>query len=314
MGQNMVTFQAESRLGRLLNAGTFVVTGELTPPRDTDSTVFERRVREISGVVDAANLTDNPGASVHASALAGAVLALRAGVEPILQVTCRDRNRIGLMSDLLGAWMLGMRNVMAMTGDSPAQGNQPEAKPVFDFDSLALIKAISTLREDGKLPNDIPVAHPPRFLIGGAEAPSAAPVVPAVERLHRKVTAGVNFVQTQFIYELGPFEEWLGEIERQGFGDQLSVIAGVGVIRSADTARHMRDNLPGSGVPAWVPEQLEGLSGKAAEEKATRIATDIIAKLRGLKGVAGVHIMPVGWAAGLPTVVNAAGLTPRPVV
>lgn len=310
----MVTAQFESRLGEKLRTGRFVVTGELTPPRDPDGTAFRARLAHVRGIVDAVNLTDNPGASVHASALAGAVLALEAGVEPILQVTCRDRNRIGIMSDLLGAWMLGVRNVMAMTGDLPDKGNQPDAKPVFDYDSFTLIKAIDTLRNEGKLPNDIPVSHAPRYLIGGAEAPSLAPVKAGVERLKRKVDAGVNFVQTQFVYETGEFEEWLGEIDRQGFADRLSVIAGIGVIRSAETVRHMREHLPGSGIPEWVAGKLDGMSGAAGEETATRIATDIIDRLRTLKGVAGIHVMPVGWAAGLVRVVNAAGLAPRPEI
>jgi methylenetetrahydrofolate reductase (NADPH) len=301
MGQH-----AASRFVCRLHAGAFLVTGELTPPRGGDASQFRRRLAEVRGLVDAVNLTDNPGASVHASPLAGAAIALQAGVEPILQLVCRDRNRLALQSDLLGAWLLGVRAVVAMTGDPVAVGRHPDAKPVFDLDSFGLIRLIARMRS-GELDNGQPLPAPPRFTIGATEAPFAGPVAATVDRLERKVEAGVEFVQTQFVWEADRFAEWMTEVRRRGLHQRVRILPSVGVLRSAATARWLGDHL-GQSVPSPIVSQLEAAGPAGGAQVGVALATSLIGRLRAIEGVGGVHLLPVGWPGGLRATVEAAGL------
>jgi methylenetetrahydrofolate reductase (NADPH) len=300
---------AESAFVRRLRAGAFVVTGELSPPRGGDARRFRQRLAEVAGRVDAVNITDNPGASVHASALAGAAIALQEGVEPILQMVCRDRNRLALQSDLLGAWLLGVRAVLAMTGDPVSVGDHPAAKPVFDLDSFGLIRLIVRLR-GGELDNGRSLPNPPRLLIGGAEAPFAGPPTATVDRLERKVEAGVEFVQTQFVWEAGRFADWMDEVRRRGLHRRVAILPGVGPIRSVATARWLARHL-GQPVPEPLVARLAEAGTEAGADVGAAIAAELVRELRAIEGVAGVHLMPVGWPAGLLATIEAAGIFER---
>ncbi|MCS6801317.1 MAG: methylenetetrahydrofolate reductase [Chloroflexota bacterium] len=299
-----------SRFACRLKAGAFVVTGELSPPRSGDASLFRRRLAEARAVVDAVNITDNPGASVHASPLAGAAIALQEGVEPIVQLVCRDRNRLALQSDLIGAWLLGVRAVMAMTGDPVTAGDHPTAKAVFDLDSFGLIRLIARMRA-GELDNGRPLPAPPRFVIGGAEAPFAGPISSTVDRLERKVEAGVEFIQTQFVWEADRFADWMAEVRRRGLHQRVAILPGVGVLRSAASARWLGDHL-GQPVPPAIIGQLEAAGPTDGAQVGASIAAALINRLRAIEGVAGVHLLPVAWPAGLRAAVEAAGLLPTP--
>lgn len=282
------------------------MTGELTPPRGGDAREFRQRLAEARGVVDAVNITDNPGASVHASPLAGAAIALQEGVEPIVQLVCRDRNRLALQSDLLGAWLLGVRAVVAMTGDPVAVGRHPDAKPVFDLDSFGLIRLMVRMRS-GELENGQPLPDPPRFAIGATEAPFAGPVAATVDRLERKVEAGVEFVQTQFVWEADRFAEWMAEVRRRGLHQRARILPSVGILRSAASARWLGDHL-GQPVPPPIVRQLDAVGPAGGGEVGVAIATSLIGRLRAIEGVGGVHLLPVAWPGGLRPTVEAAGL------
>ncbi|MCL6649544.1 MAG: methylenetetrahydrofolate reductase [Chloroflexi bacterium] len=295
---------------RRLAAGQFVVTGELSPPRDADATTFLQRLADLRPVLDAVNLTDNPGAAVRASPLAAAALARSCGVEPILQLTCRDRNRLALQSEILGAALLGVPAILAMTGDPITTGDQPEARPVFELDSFGLIQLIVRLRR-GELASGRRLAHPPRLLVGGAEAPFAGPIHTTVDRLERKVEAGAEFIQTQFIWEVDRFAEWLAEVRRRGLHQRVKILAGVGILHSARAARWLGDHL-GQLVPAPVLAQLSAAASGTELQVGIASAASLISRLRELEGLAGVHLLPVGGTTGLRPTVERAGLLPRP--
>ncbi len=282
-----------------LQTGSFAVTAEASPPRDGQAGAFLRQLREIGALVDAVNITDNPGASIRASALAGAALALHEGIDPILQLTCRDRNRLALQSDLLGAWLLGVDAVLAMTGDPLSVGDNTDAKPVFDLDSIQLIAMARGMR-DGRLANGTPLNHPPGFLIGGAESPLGGPPQQLAERLERKADAGIDFVQTQFVFVLEPFLAWLDEVKRRGLDKRVAIIAGVGLVRTFDRAIWLRDHLPGSNIPPELVAAFAGLDRAEGEALGLEHAAGMVRALRETKGIAGVHLMPIGWPSGVP--------------
>ena len=304
-----MTTRSESRLAALLHDGAFAVTAEVVPPRSAAPGAVTAQAEALVGFADAVNVTDNPTASAHMSAVAGAAIVARAGVEPTVQLTCRDRNRLGLTSDLLGAWALGARNVLCLTGDPPAAGDHPDAAAVFDLDVLGLIGLAVRLREEGRLMTGAEIDAPPRFFVGVAELPLARPFDPA--RLDAKVDAGADFVQTQIVYDVDAFGEWADSARDRGVLERAYVLAGVAPPRGPSSLRFMREHLPGVVVPDAVVARMEEAGPDAADEGVS-LATEIVGRLRAMPGIAGVHVMGIGREEGVRRVIRDAGLLPRP--
>jgi len=273
----------------------------------------------LRGWVDAVNITDNQGATVRLSNLAGSIAALRAGVEPIMQVTCRDRNRIALQSDLLSASALGVPNVLIMTGDHPRNGDHPDATAVFDLDSTQLLRVAKTMRDEGKLMSGAELKPPPYWLLGAVENPpgrasttaeAAAAADKATSRLAGKIDAGAQFLQTQFVFDVPAFAAWMRRVRDLGLHERCYILAGVGPVRSARALAHLA-SIPGVIIPDHVQERLAGLSPDQFRAEGEKLCSEIIAELAGVPGVAGVHIMAIGAENAVPGIVQQAGLPAR---
>jgi methylenetetrahydrofolate reductase (NADPH) len=258
--------------------------------------------------VDAANVTDNQGAHVRLSSLAGSLLAAEAGVEPVMQLTCRDRNRIALQSDLIAAATLGVPNVLLLTGDHPVFGDHPEAKPVFDLDSVQLVWTARTMRDDGLLLSGRPVDPRPGFLIGAVENPFAPPAGFRAARLGKKIAAGAEFCQTQFVFDVPAFARFMAEVADRGLDTRCAVLAGVGPIRSLRAYEFIRTKVPGVHVPDEVGRRLRGVPADRVAAEGVTLCVETIQALRAIPGVAGVHVMAFGYERGIPEILERAGL------
>jgi methylenetetrahydrofolate reductase (NADPH) len=245
------------------------------------------------------------------SSQAGSSMVAAAGLEPVIQLTCRDRNRIGLTSDLLGAWALGARNVLCLTGDPPSAGDHPEAKEVFDLTVLELIRLAAALRAEGRLLSGAVIESPPRYFIGVADVPLVDGY--AFDRLEQKVEAGADFVQTQIVFDVDAFEAWAEKARARGILERMFVLVGVAVPRGPKSARYMRDHLPGVRVPDRVVQDLED-AGSNAEAEGVRLTVEVVARLKAVKGIAGIHVMGLGKMDPVRRVIESAGLLPRPAV
>jgi methylenetetrahydrofolate reductase (NADPH) len=288
----------------LLRQGEFVVTAELNPPKSAAASVVRRRADVLKRVVDAANVTDSSRANVAMAAIPAAVLVRDAGVEPIVQVTGRDRNRIAIQADLLGAAALGLPNFVFMTGDDPREGDHPEAVKVADLNGVELVRAAVSLR-DGKLLNGDEIKHPPRYFVGATASPSASR---DAERTIEKIGAGAQFIQTQPVFDVAPFSQWLTEIRRRD--KDVAILAGVLVIRSADQAARL-STIPGFAIPDHVRTRMRDGSG---ESEGIAIAIETVRALQALPGVNGVHVYAIEWPEAVALVARGAGLLPRPTV
>jgi methylenetetrahydrofolate reductase (NADPH) len=293
-----------------LDAGRFAVTAEIGPPRGADPDAIRRKAALLRGWVDAANVTDNAGASVRLASLAGSVLAAEAGVEPVMQLVCRDRNRIALQSDLLGAAALGIPNVLLLTGDHPVFGDHPGAKPVFDLDSVQLVWTARSLRDEGVLLSGKPVAPRPSFLIGAVENPFAPPAEFRAARLGKKVAAGAEFCQTQFVFDVPGFARFMAEVVDQGIPARCAVLAGVGPVRSLRAYEFIRTSVPGVHVPEDVGRRLRGVPADRVAAEGMTLCVETIQQLREIQGVAGVHVMAFGHERGIPEILERAGVAP----
>jgi methylenetetrahydrofolate reductase (NADPH) len=303
-----VNLRSDSRLERLLRQDRFAVTAEVVPPRGADPERVRAQALGLLGYADAVNVTDNPTASAHMSPVAGAAIVAAAGLEPVIQLTTRDRNRLALSADLLGAWALGARCVLCLSGDPPAAGDHPDAAPVFDLDVLELIGLADRMRREGRLLSGVELDGAPRYLIGVADTPLAAGA--DLGRLERKVEAGADFVQTQIVFDADAFAEWAERATSRGLLERLSLLPGVAAPRSASALAFMRDHLPGVVVPDAIVDRLEA-AGPEAEDEGVRIAVEAVGKLRAIPGVAGVHVMGLGRSEPIRRVVAEAGLWPR---
>ena len=293
---------APGRLAEALRTGRFAVTAEVAPPRGADVTRLRETARLLRGWVDAANVTDNQGARVRMSSLAGSAVLLAEGLDPVMQMTCRDRNRIALQSDLLAAGGLGVPNVLLMTGDRPERGDHPDAPGVFDLDSDTLTAAARALRDDATLLSGQTVDPPPRYLIGAVDLGAGEP-----DRLARKVSFGTEFVQTQFVFDVPAFAGWLARVRALGLTQRCAVLAGVGPVRSL-RALDVMAGLPGVAVPAALERRLRGVPTHRVAEEGMAACAEIVAALRELPGLAGVHVMAVAYEQGVPEILTAAGL------
>jgi methylenetetrahydrofolate reductase (NADH) len=304
-----MSLRSESRLERLLHEGVFCVTAEVVPPRSADAAQVTQQARGLVGYADAVNVTDNPTSSAHMSPLAGAALVAAAGLEPVVQMTTRDRNRLGLTSDLLGAWALGARNVLCLTGDPPQVGDHPDAKSVYDLSVMELIKLADGLRREGRLISGAQIEAPPRYFIGVADVPLSSDYTFA--RLEEKADAGADFVQTQIVFDVEAFDAWAEQARTRGIFERMFVLAGVAVARGPKSARFIRDHLPGVMVPDRVIDLLEE-AGPEAEAEGVRLTVEVVAKLKAIQGIAGIHVMGLGRMGPVRHVVESAGLMPRP--
>jgi methylenetetrahydrofolate reductase (NADPH) len=297
-----------SRLEEVLAAGHFAITAEATPPLSADPNRLLRLVEPLRGRADAVNITDAARARVHASSLASAALLQRAGIEPIVQMTCRDRNRIALQCDLLGAAALGVENVLALRGDDPKEGDQPEAKPVFDLDSRTLLETAAGLMA-GVLPNGSKVEPPPRFFLGAADTPIDPPRGWRPHALAVKLAAGARFVQTQFCFDIDVIRRWAAVLEGEGITERLFVLVGVGPLVSAASARWMRQHLWGTLLPEAVVARLEGAEDEAEEGR--RVVVELLEQLAEVPGIAGAHLMAPRHHHLLPELIDESGLIAR---
>lgn len=300
-----------SKLEGLLRRGRFVVTGEIGPPKNADAAVITKKAESIHGYCDAANITDNQTAVVRMSSLVSSVHVLNAGIEPIMQVTVRDRNRIGIQSDLLGAYSLGVRNVVCMSGDHQSIGNHPESAGVNDLDSIQLIKAVSSMGNEGIFINGEKIeGTAPDFFAGAVTSPFLEPMDLTLLRLVKKINAGARFIQTQAIYDIQKFIKWLGKVEDMGLNEIAFFIPGVMPIKSARMARYMQDNIPGIEIPEAIIRRMERSANP--REEGVNLVVEQLQWLKSLKGIGGVHIMAVNWEEIIPEIVTRAGLYPRP--
>jgi len=297
-----------------LESGELAVTAEISPPRGADPDAVGRQAQALAGWVDAVNITDNQGACARMSSLAGSLLALAAGVEPVMQLTCRDRNRIALQSDLLSAAALGIPNVLLMTGDHPRFGDHPEAKPVFDLDSVQLVWAARTLRDEGLLLSGRKLEPPPSWLIGAVENPCAPPAGFRAARLGKKVAAGAQFAQTQYVFDAAAFTRWMTQVRDLGLDQRCWILAGVGPIRSLRALEHLRSGVPGVQVPDELARRLRGVPAGRVADEGMRACAETIQQLAAVPGVSGIHVMAPGFTRGIPELLVMAGIARRGAV
>jgi len=302
-----------SRLQRVLEAGQFAVTSEVGPPKGTDPTMVTRKGTRLKDYCDALNVTDNQTAIVRLSSLAGCALLRQVGVETVMQIVCRDRNRIAIQSDVLGAIALGIRNFLCLSGDHQMFGNHPTAKNVFDLDSIQLIAALKKMRDEKKFLCGDDISGEVPIFIGAAENPFADPFEFRAVRLAKKVRAGAQFIQTQAVYDIPKFARFMEMVRERGLDKEVHILAGIIPLRSAGMARYMQSSVPGCFVPDQVVERMKG--AKVAKEEGIRIALEDIEQLRQVPGVHGIHLMAVGWEEeAVPALVEKSGLYPRPEV
>ena len=293
-----------------LAAGEFTITAELSPPRGASAAAMLSRAELLRGYVDAVNITDNQGSHVRLSSWAGAVAVQRSGIiEPIMQMTCRDRNRIALQSDLLGAGALGIENLLFMSGDHPKFGDHPGAKPVFDLDSTQLVWTARTLRDEARLLSGKELKPAPRFFLGAVENPFAPPVEYRAMRAAKKIAAGAQFIQTQYVFDLPVFTRWMAELGDLGVLGRCAVLAGVGVIRSARMLEFLSSGkVPGVQIPEPIQRRLRGVASDDVGAEGAKIAAEIIATVRQIPGVAGVHLLTAGYEKQTPELLRLAGV------
>ncbi len=303
--------EPRSNLQKLLQAGVFVVTSEVGPPKSGDMAIIKKKSGLLKNVTDGANITDNQTAIVRMSSIAAAVQCVQDGFEPIIQVTCRDRNRIAIQSDLLGAYALGVRNVLCLTGDHMRWGNHPQARKVYDLDSTNLISMVRGM-DAGKFQNGEEIKPAPKFFVGGVENPFAPPYEFRPFRLKKKAEAGAQFIQTQMIFNVQRFKEFMKKVVDLGIHEQLYILAGVGPLKSPGMARYMRDSVAGMEVSPEFVERMEKTPKEKWKDEGINVCVDIINQMREIPGIAGVHIMSIEWEEAVPTIVERAGLLPRP--
>jgi len=300
-----------SNLAALLRQGEFVVTAELNPPKSASGTAVKRRAAILKGTVDAVNVTDSNRSVVAMAAIPAALLVRDAGVEPVVQITGRDRNRIALQADLLGAAALGLANFLFMSGDDPKHGNHPDAVHVKDLDGVGLVKMAVGMRDDHKFLSGDEIKQAPEYFIGATASPFTKPMSADLEKTVEKINSGADFLQTQPVFDLATFSQWLAELRRVGGGRQASVIAGVLVLRSVEQAERVA-RVPGVALGQDIVDRLK--KAPDAEQEGIAVAVEMAKSLRALPGVHGVHLYSIEWPEAVPLVAERAGLLPRPKV
>jgi methylenetetrahydrofolate reductase (NADPH) len=309
---NNDTSNTPSRLQQILQAGHLAVTSECGPPRSADGKIIEEKARIVGPVVDAINITDNQTAVVRLCSLAACIRIKQMGLEPVLQMVTRDRNRIGMQSDILGAASFDIHNILCLTGDHQSFGDHPKAANVFDLDSTQLIQTVKLMRDEGKLLSGIEMKERPKMFIGAAENPFADPFAIRVPRLAKKVAAGAQFIQTQCIYNMDKFKQWMQGIVDRGLHEKVYILAGLTPMKGVGMARYMKSRVPGMDVPDAIIKRLTGVPKEKQAEEGINICVEQIQELKEVKGVSGFHIMAIEWEERVPEIVERGGLLPRP--
>ena len=312
---NESAFKTESKLERALSSG-FTVTAELGPPKSADAEAVRRNAGYLKDVVDAVNITDNQTAIVRMSSIGAGLLAKECGLEPVIQITCRDRNRMAIQSDILGAYALGIRNVLCLTGDHQIFGNHQDSKNVFDIDSIQLLDIIRGMREEKKFQcgeelrnsKKAPIVEP-RMFIGAAANPFGDPFAFRIVRLAKKINAGADFIQTQCIYDMERFKKWMDAVRDRGLHEKTHILGGITPLKSVRMAQHMRDNVAGLNVPEEIIKRLENSDDPKTEGH--KIAVEQIQEIKEIPGISGVHIMAIGGEKTVAGLLEDAGLLPE---
>ncbi len=286
-------------LKKAIRSNKFIVTSEVGPPKGTDITKMLDTAKPLIGKVDAINVTDLQSAVMRLGSLAGSYLLKQMGIDPIFQITCRDRNRLALQSDILSAACLGIENILALTGDHPLKGDHPQAKPVFDLDSIQLLEIIKTLQQ-GKDSSGNKLKGKPEFCVGAVVNPCADPLEPELIKMEKKIACGVQFFQTQGVFDIIRFKEFITKVTQYN----IPIIAGIILLKSGKMARYMNENVAGIYVPAKLIKEVESASDK--QKKSIEIAVRMINELKGL--CRGVHIMPIGWERLVPEIIDSSGI------
>jgi methylenetetrahydrofolate reductase (NADPH) len=304
----------ESNLKKILDAGHFAFTGELGPPRGANVATITEKAKFLVDNVDSVNITDNQTAMVRMSSWAASLIAMQAGLEPNYQMVCRDRNRLAMQADILGAWAHGIRNMLCLSGDHQQFGDHPQSKGVFDVDSMQLIGMVRKMRDEGKFLSGSDIDDTPKMFIGAAANPFAEPFEWRVHRLAKKIQAGADFIQTQCIFNMDKMRRWVQQANDMGLTEKVYILAGVTPMKSLGMARYMKLKVPGMDVPDEIINRLKGVDKKKQSDEGIRIACEQIQEFKEMKGVAGVHLMAIEWEHRVPEIAEQAKVLPRPKV
>ncbi len=310
----MDDLKSGSNLEKVLKAGHFAFTGELGPPRGADAEEVREKAQYLKGNVDSVNITDNQTSVVRMASWAACLILIQEGIEPNFQMVCRDRNRLAMQADILGAYAHGVRNMLCLSGDHPMFGDHPTAMGVFDIDSMQLIQMVKKMRDEGKFLAGEELHGAPKMFIGAASNPFADPYEWRVHRLAKKIASGVDFIQTQCIYNMERFREFISKANDMGLTEKCYILAGVTPMKSVGMAKYMKAKVPGMDVPDELIKRLQGAGkGKVAEE-GIKIACEQVEEFKEMKGVAGVHMMAIEWEHKVPEIAERAKVLPRPEV
>jgi len=306
--------KTESVLEKVLASGELAVTGECGPPRGALPEVVKEKAALLKGYVDAVNVTDNQTAMVRMSSFAASVFLRQMDLHPVFQMVCRDRNRLAMQSDIIGAYSHGINTMLCLSGDHPKFGDHPMAANVHDLDSMQLIQTVRGMRDEGRFQGGAEIKNPPKMFIGAAANPFADPFELRVARLAKKVKAGVDFVQTQCIYNIDKFETWMQGVRDRGLHEKVYIMAGITPMKSVGMARYMKNKVPGMDVPDELVKRMAGVPKEQQPQEGIDICVESIERLRQIEGVAGFHIMAIEWEEKVPEIVERGGLYPRPQV
>lgn len=306
--------KTESNLEKVLAAGHLAVTSECGPPRGAMPESLKKKAKYLEGIVDAINVTDNQTAMVRMSSFAGSVLIKQQGMNPLFQMVTRDRNRLAMQADILGAYALGINTMLCLSGDHTKFGDHPMAANVHDIDSIQLIQMVKTMRDEAKFQGGAEIKGAPKMFIGAAANPFADPFELRVMRLAKKIAAGADFIQTQCIFNIDKFEQWMEGVRKMGLHKKCYILAGVTPMKSVGAARYMKNRVPGMDVPTELVERMAAVPKEKQAEEGIKICIDTIKRLKNVEGVAGFHIMAIDWEEKVEEIVKQAGLYPRPQI
>ncbi|MFZ1987287.1 MAG: methylenetetrahydrofolate reductase [Desulfatitalea sp.] len=306
--------KTESVLEKVFKSGQIAVTGECGPPRGTSVEKVKEKAELLRGYVDAVNITDNQTAMVRMSSFGASLILKQMEMVPLLQMVCRDRNRLAMQSEILSAYAHGINTMLCLSGDHCKFGDHPTAKGVFDLDSIQLIQMVRKMRDEGKFQGGADIQSPPKMFIGAAANPFADPFELRVARLAKKVKAGVDFIQTQCIFNIDKFEQWMKGVRDRGLHKEVYIMAGVTPIKSVGAARYMKNKVPGMDVPDHVVERMAKTPKEKQAQEGIDICVESIQRILSIEGVSGIHIMAIEWESAVPEIVKRSGLYPRPAL
>ena len=304
--------KTESVLEKVIASGNLAVTSECGPPRGSSSEKIIEKAKMLQGYVDAVNVTDNQTAMVRMSSFAACVFIKQLGMSPILQMVTRDRNRLAMQADILGAYAHGIDTILCLSGDHPHFGDHPMAANVHDIDSIQLIQMVKKMRDEGKFQGGDDIQNPPKMFIGAAANPFADPFELRVARLAKKINAGADFIQTQCIYNLDKFEKWMEGVRDRGLHEKIHILAGITPMKSAGMARYMKNKVPGIDVPDEIIKRMAGVPKEKQPDEGIKISVEAIERLKTVEGIKGFHLMAIEWEEKVPEMAEKAGLLPRP--